>query len=131
MVNDRQTESNRSTAVSGSAFCLVLVVYLGKSIALNDVVLDSKGFQVHGKVQVFPHVILSMLVLGQTLAFEPLPLGNPRILHHRLINADGVILQEIVDDHRTYAVVLIRAARDIFAEKCIEAQHLKGRRWSR
>lgn len=130
MVNERQTETNRSRVVSGSTFCLVLVVYLGKFIALYDVVLDPKCFQVHGKVQVFPCVILSMLILREMLAFEPLPLGHPRILHHRLINADGVILQEIVDDHRTYAVVLLRAARDIFAEKCIEAQHLKGRRWS-
>lgn len=130
MVNERQTENVRSRVVSGSTSCGEQLVYLGESIALYDVVLDSKRFQVHGKVQVFPGVILSMFILWQTLAFEPLPLWYPRILHHRLVNADSVILQEIVNDHRTYAVVLLRAARDIFAEKRIEAQHLKGRRWS-
>lgn len=87
MVHEWQTEYNRSRFVSGSASA-----YLGESIALYDVVLDSKHFQVDGKVQVFPSVMLSMLILWHTLAFEPLPLWYPGILHHRLINAHSVIL---------------------------------------
>lgn len=87
MGKERQTENQRSRFVSGSS-----PAYLGESIALYDVVLDPKHFQVNGKVEVFPPVMLSLLILWHTLALEPLPLWYPRILHHRLINAHSVIL---------------------------------------
>lgn len=87
MVKERQRENQRSRFVSERS-----PAYLGESIALYDVVLDPKHFQVDGEVEVFPSVKLSLLILWHTLALEPLPLRYPRILHHRLIHAHSVIL---------------------------------------
>lgn len=104
------------------------MLYLCKSVTICDVVLDPVHLQVYAKVQVFPHVMVSMFVLGETLAFDPFPLRHPRILHCGLNDANAVILKVVVNDHGAHTAVLFRGAQDFFHKVCIEAQHLRDMR---
>lgn len=97
------------------------MLYLGKSVTLRDVVLDPVHLQVHAQVEVFPLVMISSFILGQTLAFEPFPLRYPRILHPGLNDAHAVILEVVVNDHGAHAVVFLRGVQDVFLKVCIEA----------
>lgn len=116
--------NNISIFVPARAF---IQVYLCESIALYDVVLDPVHLQVHAKVEVFPQVMLSTFILWQLLAFDPLPLWYPRILHYGLNDAHAVILKVVVNNHRPYAVLLFRGVLDIFLKVGIVAQHLQGK----
>lgn len=90
-----------------------------------DVVLDPIHLQVHANVEVFPLVVVSKFILGQTLTFDTFPLWYPRILHYGLNDAHSVIFKVVVNYHRAHAVILLRRKKNAFFKVCIEAQHLE------
>lgn len=102
--------------------------YLRKRVALRDVVLDPVHLQVHADIEVFPLVMLSTLILGQPLAFDPFPLRYARVLHSGLNDAHAVILQVVVNDHGAHAALLFRGKQDRFLKVCVVAQHLQDER---
>lgn len=99
--------------------------YLCESITLHDAVLDPVHLQVHGEVEVFPQVKDPSISLWQTLAFDAFSLRYPRILHCRLHDAHGVVLEVVVNDHGSDAVVLLGGVEDVLLEVPVETQHLQ------
>lgn len=79
---------------------------LSESVALHDTVLDPVHHQVHGNVEVLPHVKEAALRLWQTLPFDPHPLRKSRVLHLGFNDGHGVVFKVVVHNHRSDAVVL-------------------------
>lgn len=100
------------------------VVYLCKVITLCDVVCEAIHLQIHTNVEVFPQVILSMVILWYFLPFEPLSVFEPGVFLFGLHNGHSVVLQVIIDDHWTHTV-FFRGIQEFLFKECLEAQHLK------
>lgn len=77
---------------------------LSESVTLYDAVFDPVHHQVHGNVEVIPHVKEPALSLWQTLAFDPHPLRKSRVLHLGFNDAHGVVFKVVVHNHRSDAV---------------------------
>lgn len=100
-------------------------VYLCKAIALCYPVDRSKQTQVNPNIEVFPVVKLSARVFGQPLTFYQFSLWNSRVFHRRLGYTHAVILQVIINHHRTNAEVLIWRVQHFLPKVTIETQHLE------
>ena len=65
-----------------------------------------------------------MIIFGKALSLDQFALRNAAVLDNRLDNADTVVLQVVVDLHRSYSVVLlVRLVQGLF-EVRVEQQHL-------
>ena len=104
------------------------LAYLCEGITVCDAIACTVHTQVHALVQVLPVVGVTPVILGQTMALDQLSLGYPRILHRRLRDEHAVVLQVVVDDHRTNAVLLIRRVQHFLLKVSIETQHLEQTR---
>lgn len=99
-------------------------MYLSDGVTVCNSVYSPIHTHVHGEVEVFPVVVIPLLVLGQPVAFDQFALWNSRVFHLRLQDTHTVVLQVVVDLHRTHTDTLIWRVQHFLLEVTVETQHL-------
>jgi len=91
-------------------------------------VAQAEGMAIDGEVlaqvQLLPRVGLALVVLRKAVAADELALRDARVLHKRLVDLHGVVLEEVEDGDGAHAVELVRALVDCLLEVAVEAEDL-------
>lgn len=102
--------------------------HLCESVAVDDAVRPAVHGDVHAPIQIFPVVMLPLVVLGHAVASEKRALAKTRVVHKRLDDGHAVVFQIVIDTHLADPVMLLLRERNVFLEIGIKLQNLpKGK----
>lgn len=112
----------------GSVEWLVLVgIELpGEVVAVDDAEYSVVDVEVDSDVQVSPGVVLRLVFgVGQLMSLQEGSLWDARVLNLGLINVDGVVFEEVVDDALAGSEVLVGVLDDWLDEEGVENELLQ------
>lgn len=112
----------------GSVEWLVLVgIELpGEVVAVDDAEYSVVDVEVDSDVQVSPGVVLRLVFgVGQLMSLQEGSLWDARVLNLGLINVDGVVFEEVVDDALAGSEVLVGVLDDWLYEEGVENELLQ------
>lgn len=102
----------------------VQATHLCEWVTVYYVVRPAIHGDVHAPIQIFPVVMIPMVILGHPVASNKFALRKTRVLHNRLYDGHAVIFQIVIDTHLADPVMLFCRERNIFLEIGIKFQNL-------
>lgn len=102
----------------------VKATHLCEAVTVDYAVRPAIHGDVHAPIQIFPVVMIPMVILGHPVTSDKFALKKTRVLHNRLYDGHAVIFQIVIDTHLADPVMLFCGERNIFLEIGIKLQNL-------